>query len=168
MIPLSKNLKLRMYFRMNNNFEVAKNVLNEQGSIIGTTSGNSMLPLFRDGKDKAVIVPPPQKLKVNDVLLYRKSDTNEIILHRIVKIKDNRPLLRGDNMFYTETDVSAEDIIGIMKGFYRSGRYYDCRKSLGYKLYIIYLRTSYPLRRLWHKVKSFLKIVNKKIHLLEK
>ena len=146
---------------MSNNFEVAKGVLKENGELIGMTSGKSMFPLFRDNKDRAVIVPISQKLRVNDVLLYRKVTTNELILHRIVKIKNGNPILRGDNLYFNETRIPADDILGVMKGFYRNGKYYDCKKSLSYKLYVFFLRASYPIRYLFKKAFSLLKrIIN--------
>ncbi|MBQ4119000.1 MAG: hypothetical protein IJD45_01250 [Clostridia bacterium] len=145
----------------NNNFDVVKGVLAEKGELVGTTSGKSMYPLFRNGKDRAVIVPLPQKLKVNDVLLYRKPATNEVILHRIIKFKDSNPILRGDNLYFNETQIPTDDILGVMKGFYRNGKYYECKKSLSYKLYVFLLRISYPIRYLFKKAFSLLKrIIN--------
>lgn len=146
---------------MSNNFEVAKGILREKGELSGVTSGKSMYPLFRDNKDRAVIVPVQQKLKVNDVLLYRKATTNEVILHRIVKFKNGKPILRGDNCYFNETKIPANDILGVMKGFYRNGKYYECKKSFGYKLYVFFLRASYPIRYLFKRAFSLLKrIIN--------
>lgn len=146
---------------MIDNFDIAKRLLKENGEIIGITSGSSMKPLFRSGKDKAVIVPLTQTPQVNDVLLYRKKTTEDVVLHRIIKITEKGPILRGDNLFYNETDIPQENLVGIMQGFYRSGKYYDCQKSLGYKLYICYIRLSYPMRYCFHKIISFLKRLKK-------
>jgi hypothetical protein len=142
---------------MNNNFEIIKNILKEKGELVGVTSGNSMYPLFRDQKDRAVIVPLPPKLKINDVILYRKANTNEVILHRIVKLKNGKPILRGDNCYFTENNILLEDILGVMKGFYRNGKYYDCKKSISYKLYIFFIRTSYSIRYLFKRGISLLR-----------
>ncbi len=142
---------------MINNFEVVKDILAEKGELVGTTSGKSMEPLFRNQKDRAVIIPLPQRLKVNDVILYRKTDTNEVILHRIVKFKNGKPILRGDNLYRNETQIPSDDILGIMKGFYRNGKYYECKKSLSYKLYVFFLRISYPIKYSFKKASSALK-----------
>ena len=40
-------------------------------------------------------------------------------------------------------------IVGVMKAFYREGKYCDCETSRIYKLYIIANRASYPARYLW-------------------
>lgn len=148
---------------MNSNFELAKSILKEKGSLTGVTSGESMRPLFRDGRDKAVIIPLTKAIMKNDVLLYRKAATNEVILHRVVKIKDGKPILRGDGTFINEPNVPQNDILGIMEGFYRGGKYYSC-KSKRYRLYVFFLRTLYPLRRFLHKCISLLKIIKRKIN----
>lgn len=140
-----------------NDFDIAKSVLTGKGELVGATSGNSMYPLFRDGKDRAIVIPITQNLKVNDVLLYRKSTTNEIILHRIIKFKNGKPVLRGDNLYYNEMHIPMTDILGVMKGFYRNEKYYDCKKSIRYKLYVFLLRISYPIRYLFKRAFSLLK-----------
>ncbi len=147
---------------MNNSFSIAKNLLEQNGEIVGATKGDSMRPLFRDGKDRALIVPLVQKIKPNDVLLYKKPNSDDVVLHRVIKMTDNRPVLRGDALYFCEFGIAPQDIVGIMKGFYRDEKYYDCQKSLRYKLYVFYIRLSYPIRRFGHKVKSFLKILKRK------
>ena len=150
---------------MIDNFQIAKELLNQNGEIIGVTSGNSMKPLFRSGRDKAVIVPLSKDLCVGDVLLYKNKSDNQVNLHRVIKISKNGPVLRGDSVYYKETDIPKQDIIGILKGFYRDGKYYDCKLHKGYKLYVYYILASYPIRRLVRKfVSAFKKIKN----LLEK
>lgn len=150
---------------MIDNFDIAKSLLEQNGEITGLTSGGSMKPLFRSGKDKAVIIPASKFFKVGDVLLYRNKTDTDLVLHRIVKFKNGYPVLRGDSMFVTETDIPPENIIGLLKGFYRNGKYYDCKKHIGYKIYVFYIISSYPLRRLLHKILSALKRLKK---LLEK
>ncbi len=144
---------------MNNNFQIAKEIIQTKGILSGVTSGKSMCPLFRSGKDTAVVAKLPQKLKVNDVVLYRKKSTDELILHRIIKFKDSKPILRGDNLFHNETNVSQDDIIGIMQSFYRNGKHYSC-SCFKYKLYVYALRASYPLRRALRKIKSIIRKKN--------
>ncbi len=150
---------------MIDNFDIAKSLLEQNREIVGLTSGNSMKPLFRSGKDKAVIIPFSKNFKVGDVLLYRNKTDDNLVLHRIVKFKNGFPVLRGDSMFVTENDIPPENIIGVLKGFYRNGKYYDCQKHIGYKIYVFYIILSYPLRRLSHKFLSALKRLKK---LLEK
>ena len=146
---------------MDDNFKNAKLMLYKYGEISGKTVGNSMWPLFRSGRDIATVKKLCGKPKLNDVLLYRKKTTDEFILHRLLKITEDGYIIRGDNKYYTEF-VTDEDIIGVMTEFVRKGKRYDCENGL-YKLYVVYIRVSYPFRRFMHKVETFLKIVKRKL-----
>ena len=132
---------------LENDFKLAAEVFKDKDEIQGLTVGKSMLPIFRDNKDIAIVKKITAPLKENDVLLYRKKGkTDEYILHRLLKITDNGYLIRGDNTYYNETNITNDDIVGVLKGFYRNGKYYDCQKSFTYKLYVVYIRLSYPIR----------------------
>jgi hypothetical protein len=148
---------------MTNDFNIAKQLLTQNGEITGITSGDSMKPLFRSQKDSAVIESITRPLVVNDVILYRKPATNELILHRIIKSNGENLIIRGDNVYFAEKNVPLEDIIGVLKGFYRDGKYFSCDKTLWYKLYVFYIRTSYPLRYLFVKGFRLLKRILRKI-----
>lgn len=116
------------------------------------TSGYSMYPMLRDHKDITVIGRVTRKLKVNDVPLYRKRGFKQLVLHRIIKIKrDGSLVIRGDNTYKNELDISREDIIGVLIGFYRGGRYIDCERSRAYIIYVYLMRAFYPARWLWHR-----------------
>ena len=148
---------------MDTNFKNAKYLLEQNGEISGRTVGKSMIPLFRSGKDIAIIKKIDRKLKVNDVLLYRKKDTDEFILHRLIKIDENGYVIRGDNRYSVEKNITDDDIIGVMTAFKRNGKYYECGKSIFYRIYVFYIRASYPFRRLLHKFRSFIKVIKWKI-----
>ena len=154
---------------MDINFVNAKAQLEKNGEICGRTVGNSMLPLFRNNKDIAIIKSCDGNYKINDVVLYRKKKTDEFILHRVLNVTDKHLVIRGDNRFSKEY-IPYEDLIGVMIAFERNGKRYECSKSIMYKLYIIYIRASYPIRRFFKKIKSFFillkrnrKIIIKKI-----
>lgn len=153
---------------MVSNFKNATLQFETNDEILGLTVGNSMLPLFRSNKDIAVVEKINRKLKVNDVLLYRKSGTEDLILHRLIKITDNGFVIRGDNCYNREINVKPEDILGILKAFKRNDKYYECDKSNAYKFYVFYIRASYPLRRVIHKFRSFVKVVRRKIRKIKK
>lgn len=153
---------------MSNNFEIAKALLSENGKITGLATGNSMWPLLRSDKDNAVIAPITRHLRKGDVVLYRKPTTNELILHRIIKITDNELVIRGDNVYYKETEVKTDDIIGILEGFYRNKKYHSVNDNFAYTLYRAYISISYPLRffikkalslgkRVFNKLKNIIK-----------
>ena len=74
-----------------------------------------------------------------------------------IKITDNGYVIRGDNLLYNEYEVTDDDIIGVLKAFYRNGKYYDCATSKAYKAYIILNQIYSPIRIFWRlKIKVFL------------
>ncbi len=135
----------------------ADEVLSISNEVAVMTSGTSMRPMLRQHKDVVVIERVNRKLKKNDVPLYRRDGAEKLVLHRIVKIKDGRYIIRGDNNYYTEYDITDDNIVGVLKEFYRDGKYYNCATSKVYKLYSFWILHSYPLRYFWRiRLKPFL------------
>ena len=130
--------------------------LERDGEIVVSTAGLSMYPMLRNKQDVVVIKKAEGRLKKHDVPLYR-TDSGKLLLHRIIKVTDNGYLIRGDNLLNTETDVTDNNIIGVLKCFYRGGKFVDCEKSLKYKIYVFWISINYPLRYFWKKtVRPFL------------
>ena len=124
-------------------------LLKTQDEVMTRTKGTSMRPLLKQGRDIVVIKRPHFPLKSGDAPLYRVEGKKELVLHRILKVlKDGTYIIRGDNLFRKEY-VTESQIVGVMKAFFRDGKYCDCEKSRKYKLYIIINRASYPIRYFW-------------------
>ncbi len=123
--------------------------LSERGRAESFTSGGSMRPLLRENRDIAVIAKPAAPFRKNDVILYRRKGASKPILHRIIAIKDGKYVIRGDNTYKKERDITDKNILGVLVGVYRNGKYIDCEHSKGYKIYVFLMRACYPLRHLW-------------------
>lgn len=134
----------------------ADEALKEQEEVAVLTAGTSMQPMLREHRDIAIIERVNRKLRANDVPLYRKSGYDKLVLHRILKVTKNGYVIRGDNLFTKEYDVTDDDIVGVLKAFYRDGKYYDCQKSKAYRLYVFFIRAAYPAKFLWRrKIRPF-------------
>ena len=124
-------------------------LLKTRDEVMTRTRGISMRPLLRQGRDIVVIKKPPFPLKVGDAPIYKVKNKKELVLHRILKVNDDGSyIIRGDNLFFKE-HVFENQIVGVMRAFYREGKYCECEKSLKYKVYVFLNRISYPLRCLW-------------------
>lgn len=138
-------------------------VLEERGEVMTSTSGISMYPMLRHRRDMVTIVKVTRPLKRHDVPLYRLK-SGKLVLHRILKVTKNGYIIRGDNLYHKERNVTDDMIIGVLKEFYREGKHYDCATSKSYHAYIIYNRLNYPLRWLWKKnLRPFLVKIKHKI-----
>ena len=125
----------------------------ENGEVICYVSGTSMYPLLKQGKDIVIVKQTTNSLKQHDVVLYLRNNGQKPVLHRIIKIKpDGALIIRGDNTYKNEYDICREDIIGILVGFYKNGRYIDCEKSRGYAIYVFFMRVFYPVRFIWKRI----------------
>lgn len=127
-----------------------ESVLAERDEIMVSTSGISMYPMLRHRRDMIVLTKVQRPLKKYDVPLYRKQ-SGKLVLHRILKVTKNGYIIRGDNLFHKEYDITDENIIAMLKGFYRNGKYYECNTHIGYKIYIRINRYTFYLRLLWSK-----------------
>lgn len=113
---------------------IQENIANGAATTILVT-GNSMRPLFHHAKDRAVLVPcDPNTLKRGDVPLYQRPD-GQVYLHRIIGRNENGYRLIGDAQIDIEEGVAPEQIVAVMQGFYRKGKYIDCTAK-GYRLYV--------------------------------
>lgn len=112
------------------------------------TKGTSMRPMLREHKDVVIIEPVKRELKVGDVPLYRRRPDEPLILHRILKITPEHYIIRGDNTYENEY-VEPSQIVGVLKAFYRNGKYRNCETDKGYRMYVFLNRISYPVRYIY-------------------
>lgn len=132
------------------NTELVLKALQESGEFISRTRGVSMQPLFRQGRDLVVITKPVGELKKGDVPLYKRRNYDYLLLHRILAVKEDHYVIRGDNTYRLE-HVPKDFVVGVLKEFYRDGKYCNCNTNTRYKIYTKYIILSYPLRFLWKK-----------------
>lgn len=110
-----------------------------------TVTGNSMLPLWLNGRD-SVILQKVEAPKKYDVVLYRRHN-GDVILHRIVRHTSEGYMILGDNQTQIDGPILPSDIIAAVTGFYRDKTYY----SVNTWWHVLYCRiwvAVRPLRRI--------------------
>ena len=92
-------------------------LLHQEGRIITHVVGRSMLPLLYD-RESIVIVESADRIPPGrgDVVLYKAG--NRYLLHRILEIREEEYLIRGDNTQVME-HVPKETVLATLTGFYR-------------------------------------------------
>lgn len=124
--------------------------LAEQGYHVSTTVGMSMYPMLRDRRDRIVVLPVgEERLKKYDLPLYRRPD-GKYVLHRIIGVKDDVYVIRGDNTYLKEY-VPHEWVLGYVSEFYRKERHV-LASSRAYRFYAATWNLIYPVR--WVCVKT--------------
>ena len=85
--------------------------------------GYSMYPMFVPGRDEAVIKGAVRgSARRGDVVLYRRKN-GMLVLHRLQRRGRDGLYMVGDNQVKTEGPVSEGQVIGILDGFIRNGKY---------------------------------------------
>lgn len=139
--------------------EKFEDVIAEQGRLIYTNVGVSMMPLVRQGRDVMIIERVPEELKWLDAVVFKRSE-NVYVMHRIMTHGKDPYIICGDNSLQLER-VRKEQIIGILTGVIRNaGRkdeYTIYVDRFGYKVFSLVMWCSWPFRRLaygvWHIIK---------------
>lgn len=131
-----------------------EDILKRDGVLVYKTRGKSMLPMLRQNRDLVTIRPVSGRLKRFDVPLYRRK-SGGYLLHRIIAVTENGYVIRGDNTYTNETDVTDSDIVGVLTSFRRNGK--DCSvDSKSYRLYVRVWNALYPFRKVRNKIKRSL------------
>ena len=120
-----------------------EDVIKENGVYLSTTVGVSMYPMLRNRRDTIMIKPVAGRLKRYDVPLYRRGD--DYVLHRIVAVKPEGYVICGDNCMKREYNITDQQIIGVLDGFYRDGKEVDMN-GWKYRLYSRVWVALYPVR----------------------
>ena len=145
---------------LNFNATAVERELNTSGVYASVTSGLSMRPLFKTNRDMVILKKPDRELKKYDVVLYRLP-SGRYVLHRIIRIKDGKLIIRGDNTFILEY-VGPSDVKAVLTEFNRKGK----RISIDNKWYVLYSKfwnLISPVRFLYYKSLSLAKKVYRKI-----
>ena len=138
-------------------------ILEEQGYLIYTTRGFSMMPLIRQHKDIVEIHPLIVLPKKYDICLYKRR--TQYVLHRCISV--NPLIFVGDHNTRKEYDVTESMLLGVVTRVIRDGKsiYPD---NLLYKIYyhlwvdffpirVIILKWKAPFRRGMEMIKHLLK-----------
>ena len=116
--------------------------------------GVSMLPLIRQGIDKVLLSPIPDKLGKFDLPLYQR-DNGQYVLHRIVGVGETYTCI-GDNQFELEYGLRHDQMIALVTTFVRGNREIPVNNFF-YKMYCRLWHYSRPYRLFWRRVKGWLR-----------
>jgi len=134
--------------------------LDEHGVYASNTLGVSMRPLFKTHRDMVVLKKPDRELKKYDVALY-VTPRGKYILHRVMKVRENEYIFRGDNT-YSPEHVPKDWVIGVLVKFNRRGRSHTV-DEVPYRIYSRLWHFIYPVRFILRKTRTLLGKIYRKI-----
>ncbi len=122
-----------------------------QGAYVSTTVGVSMKPMLRNRRDRIILLPVGERtLSKWELPMYRRPD-GKYVLHRIIGVRDDHYIIRGDNTYVREI-VPKEWVLGYVSEFYR-GEKHILSTSRSYRFYAAFWHTVYPIRWFFHKLR---------------
>jgi signal peptidase I len=136
-----------------------EDIIAERGSYMTNTLGSSMRPLFKTHRDAVILSRPDREIRKYDVVLYKTE--RGYILHRVIKIKGDTLIIRGDNTFVREY-VKAADVFAYMIAFNRKGKRREITDT-SYVLYSRFWNFIYPVRFVLRKIRTFLGKIKRKL-----
>ena len=105
---------------LNDLIPLIKEKLDEGGEVTFSPNGTSMLPTLKAGRDRLILVSPPERLKKYDVALFLR-DNGQYVLHRVIKCKEQYTFI-GDNQFFYEKNIGHDQIIALCCAYVRDGK----------------------------------------------
>ena len=145
---------------MSENQRKIEEVIEKDGSCMTRTGGSSMRPLFK-ANDAGVLIRPEREIEKYDVVLYRNEAVGKYVLHRVVKVKGDTLIIRGDNTYIKEI-VPRSAIIAYMTAFVRGGKRHEVTEP-SYRFYSRFWNFIYPARLVLRKLRALLGRIKRKI-----
>lgn len=128
--------------------DVMREQLNNGKSVSFVPRGDSMRPMLIGGEDMVILEKPRGRLRLFDVALYYRRETDRYVIHRVVGFQeDSCYIMLGDNNFQKEYNIGQEDIVAVVKAYHHKGKMRTV-DSAGYRLYCNLWYYSRPLRLL--------------------
>ena len=121
-----------------------ESLLERDGKLVYKTRGISMLPMLHENRDLVVIERADKRLKPGDVALYRRG--GQYVLHRVLEVRPDDYVIRGDNTYFLETGITDADVLGVLTMFVRKGKQISVTDP-GYLRYVRFWQRIYPVRR---------------------
>ena len=98
---------------------VIREVIESGGEFSLRPHGTSMLPMLSDGGDTVIL---KKKLpEVGDVVFFKR-DNGEYVMHRLVKIRRDGYVMRGDNQVTNEYGIRENNVIAVITAFVKDGK----------------------------------------------
>lgn len=127
--------------------------LHEKGFIVSKIKGVSMWP-FLNQKNTQIYVAKADRYVKNDCILFLRKN-GELIIHRILSVKNDYYRVCGDNQSVVEK-VYKDQVHGKLIEYYKRGKTKHL-KGIKYHVYVFFMRILRPVRYVRDVSKSIIK-----------
>ena len=107
--------------------ELLKAVLGNGRPFRVRATGISMSPFIKDSDIITISPLLPGGLQIGDVAAFMQSKTGKLVVHRVVGIKKDAYIMRGDNTLESDGLIPASCVLGYITRAEREGRQVSLR-----------------------------------------
>ena len=110
-------------------FAEVEQLISQAENVTITIKGNSMRPWLQNSKHKVIVKPLADSiLQCGDIALFRYKGKH--ILHRVVKIENDKITFSGDGNIGIKEQASKDDVIALVESIVTpSGRVIECNSN---------------------------------------
>ena len=110
-------------------FAEVEQLISQGENVTITIKGNSMRPWLQNSKHKVIVRPLADSiLQCGDIALFRYKGKH--ILHRVVKIENDKITFSGDGNIGIKEQASKDDVIALVESIITpSGRVIECNSN---------------------------------------
>lgn len=110
-------------------FAEVEQLISQGENVTITIKGNSMRPWLQNSKHKVIVKPLAGSiLQCGDIALFRYKGKH--ILHRVVKIENDKITFSGDGNIGIKEQASKDDVIALVESIITpSGRVIECNSN---------------------------------------
>ena len=123
---------------------VTKEELKKRKQLLIVPVGISMQPLFKDSVTPVVVEYLNKKPQKDDIVLYIK-ESNQLVIHRVVSLKKDGAITRGDGCVGKGELIPYSNIFGKCTAFYK-GENLVRVTDFKYKISVFIWKILYPFR----------------------
>lgn len=130
-----------------------EDMLEQDGYLVYTNVGTSMMPLLRQHRDIIEIQKKgEERCKKYDAVLFKRG--SKYILHRILEVRPKDYVIVGDHCFRKEYGITDDQILGVMTRVIRDGKSITWENPL-YRFYVHLWCDFFPVRAAILKGKAY-------------
>ena len=139
---------------------MSEQLLRSGQSIRVQVGGNSMFPYIKKGEVIEIQPITIEKIKIGDVVVFHH--TGKLIAHRVLKIKPDSLLTKGDSRSKFDPPVLAKNLLGKVMTIKTKSRKIDLNTKFRKKVHFLLAKISpfsfllfEPARFVWHLLKKY-------------
>ncbi len=118
-------MRRKIVVQNNELFDDLATMISSGESVVLRTKGQSMRPFIIGGEDSVELTKIDDEIEIGDILLAKIDNPSRYVIHRVVKIEDERVTLMGDGNLVGIEECSKESVVARVTSIIKPNRIID-------------------------------------------